>query len=76
MRDKDRVNPAGLQRIKDEIPRLRAKMAARGLTVADETITFLLARSHYASLLREHFPRSTHIRWVDFRMRTRNEPRS
>jgi hypothetical protein len=66
-----RNNPAGVQRIKEEIPRLRRKMAARGLNVADEAITFLLARSGYAPLLKAHFPRSIHISWVDFRTRAK-----
>jgi hypothetical protein len=65
---KVRDNRAGLQRIKDEIPRLRRKMTERKLNVPDEAITFLLARPYYKQTLKAHFPVSTWIRWIDFRM--------
>jgi hypothetical protein len=70
-----RNSKAGLQRIKDDIPNLRRKLRARGLVIADKRITFLRARRDYASLLKEHFPRSTHIDWKNFRVQPGNEER-
>ncbi len=62
-----RNHPPGLRRIVDEIPRFRARLAARKLAVEDSAITFLLARTTYRTILKAHFPESNLIRWIDFR---------
>lgn len=60
--------PAGVQRIVDEIPNVREKMAARRITVADEDIVFLLPRMSYLKHLKRAFPHSRYARWMDFRL--------
>ena len=59
----------GVQRIIDEIPRLREKMAAREIRVPDRGIVFLLARTNYLEHIRREFPDSQYVRWIDFRCR-------
>ena len=66
-----RNNPAGLMRIVSEIPLLRERLLARGITVDDTAIIFLLARRNYAANIRQEFPTSTLVRWIDFRIRGR-----
>ena len=65
---KVRGNPGGEQRIINDIPKLRNKIASRGIKVADEEIVFLLARTNYLKHIRNEFPNSKHIRWIHFRM--------
>jgi len=63
--------PDGVERIKKEIPKLRGKMAARGIDVADRDVVFLLPRMNYFKHLRRAFPDSKYIRWIDFRLSRR-----
>lgn len=65
---KVRGRPDGVQRIVEEIPRLREKMSARRISIADRDIVFLLARTDYLKEIRQEFPDSKHVRWIDFRM--------
>jgi len=65
---KVRGYPDGLRRIIEEIPNLRKKMAARGINVADKDVVFLLPRLSYLKHLRQAFPESNHVRWIDFRL--------
>jgi hypothetical protein len=57
----------GLSRIVSEIPRLRSKLAHRGISVADESIVFLLARRNYKRAIRDEFPNAKLIEWRHFR---------
>jgi hypothetical protein len=52
------------------IPSLRERIAARGITVDDEDIVFLLARLHYQKHLKQEFPQARFSRWKDYRMST------
>ena len=63
-----RDSPEGVQRIIEAIPKLRAKLKRRNIDIADERIIFLLARKNYQKWIREAYPESTRIRWMDFRM--------
>ena len=60
--------PDGVQRIIDEISNLRKKMAARGITVADRDVVFLLPRMSYLKYLKRAFPESKYVRWKEFRL--------
>jgi len=57
-----------LDRIIEEIPRLRNKMASRKISVAENDIIFLLARRNYLKYIREEFPTAKYFRWIDFRL--------
>jgi len=50
------------------IPKLKAKILKLNIDIEEEKITFLLARQHYKSELRNEFPKSRLISWKDFRM--------
>lgn len=60
----------GLRRIIESIPTLRAKFERRNIDVSDECIVFLLARTNYRKWIRQAFPKSSLVRWIDFRMGT------
>jgi hypothetical protein len=64
---KVRGSPEGLRQVIEAIPILRAKLARRNIEVADENMVFLLARNSYRAKIRQEFPRSQLVRWVDFR---------
>jgi len=68
--------PDGVQRVKEEIPKLRSKMSKRNIQVADENIIFLLARTDYTGEVRNAFPDAQHIRWKEFRISTAAEQAS
>ncbi len=65
-----RDSPEGVQRIIQSIPELRAKLEYRNIDIADDQIVFLLARKNYQKWIREAFPESNRVRWIDFRMGT------
>jgi hypothetical protein len=68
--------PEGVERIKVEIPRLRATLDGRGLAVPEESMVFLLARGNYTAQIRQSFPRAARVRWIDFRLNCEPGPRS
>jgi len=53
-----------------KIPFLKEKIESRGLVIEEENWIFLLARNSYKKHLKKHYPLSTKIRWIDFRMDT------
>ncbi len=63
-----RRNPEGLERIIEEIPKLRGKMADREIHVPESNVIFLLARNNYRKHIRREFPQARTICWIDFRM--------
>lgn len=65
---KVRNNLVGIQKITDEIPQLRRKLAARNIEIADSNIVFLLARGNYQKQIKAVFPDSKQIRWIKFRL--------
>lgn len=65
-----RASPEGVRRIVDAIPKLPAKLKHRNIDIADERIIFLLARKNYQKWIREVFPKSNRVRWIDFRLET------
>lgn len=65
---KVRNDPDGLARVVEAIPRLRGKLIQRDIALADECIVFLLARNNYRRHLRQAFPTSTMVSWLDFRL--------
>lgn len=65
-----RGSQEGVQRIVEAIPKLRARLERRNIDINDERIIFLLARKDYQKSIREAFPKSSLIRWKDFRMGT------
>lgn len=65
-----RGSEEGIRRVIAAIPHLRSKLRRRDIQVEDERVAFLLARGSYKRWLRDAFPRSTLIRWIDFRMGT------
>jgi hypothetical protein len=60
--------PEGVEQIKKEILSLRDKMARRRINVPDKGIVFLLPRTHYLKQLKQEFPKSRFVPWIDFRM--------
>jgi hypothetical protein len=65
---KVRGSEKGLQRIISGIPNLRNKIVSRGIEIQDKDIIFLLARNIYKKQIRNEFPNSRLISWIDFRM--------
>ncbi|MBI5026434.1 MAG: hypothetical protein HZC12_06870 [Nitrospirae bacterium] len=65
---KVRGNSNGIQRLIKEIPKLRTKMKKRKINIEDKDIVFLLARKNYLKNIKQEFPISKYIRWIDFRM--------
>jgi len=57
-----------LERIVNEISKLRNKMRLRNISIKDEDIIFLLPRKNYLKHLKGEFPNSKYFRWIDFRM--------
>ena len=68
IRDEGGINQKTLDYVISKIPQLRKRIRARGITLPDENITFLLARNNYKKQLQEEFPHSRLIRWIDFRL--------
>jgi len=56
-----------LEKLKDEIPKLRGKMKKKKVNVQDKNITFLLARNDYKKEIKQMFPESKLIFWKKFR---------
>ena len=65
-----RGSPEGVRRIIEAVPKLRAKLVRRNIVIDDERIIFLLARKGYQKRIRDAFPKSSLVRWKDFRMGT------
>lgn len=65
-----RGSPEGVRRIIEAIPKLRAKLERRNIDIDDEHIVFLLARKDYQKWISQAFPKSSLVRWIDFRMGT------
>jgi hypothetical protein len=63
-----RGSSEGIERIIEAIPKLRAKLARRNIDISDERVVFLLARGNYRKWIREAFPKSSLVPWIDFRM--------
>jgi hypothetical protein len=68
IRDKEGINQKNLAYLINKIQQLRRRIRARGITISEENITFLLARKNYKKQLHEEFPHSRLIRWIDFRL--------
>jgi hypothetical protein len=64
---KVRDSTEGVRQIVEAIPLLRGKMKSRNIEIKDGRITFLLARNDYRRHIRQEFPRSRTVPWVDFR---------
>ena len=64
---KVRGSEEGLCRIIHEIPHLRSKLKDRGITIAEESMVFLLARRNYKSHIRCEFPAAQCFTWKKFR---------
>lgn len=67
---KVRHDEANLEIIKEHIPKLRAKMRERNIFIDEKNMIFLLARNSYKSLIRQYYPNSKAIPWIDFRMQS------
>jgi hypothetical protein len=52
-----------------KIPDFRNKIKLMDITLEEENWIFLLARSSYKKKLKEEFPLSRRIRWIDFRLK-------
>lgn len=63
-----RNNPAGIQRIISDIPKLRNKLIARNIKIEENNMIFLLPRPDYLPEIKSEFPNSRYIKWKDFRM--------
>ena len=57
----------GVQQIREAIMVFRDKLKRRNIEVAEENIVFLLARTSYRATIRQTFPWSRLVPWIDFR---------
>lgn len=53
----------------EAIDNLRDKIKDRKINVDDENIIFLLPRLDFKKCLKNKFPKSNYIRWIDFRLK-------
>jgi len=58
-------NPAGINKISNNLPSLKKRIAE--LNINERDVTFLLARNDYASKVRTLFPNSIKTTWSKFR---------
>ena len=70
---RDRKSPSGINEknltiLKNSIPSLKQKISQKGIDINEQSIIFLLPRTHYRKQLKKHFPSSKLVRWKDFRM--------
>ena len=73
LRITDRSSPKGINKENQDIlismiPKLKEKIKNRGISISEDKIIFLLARSSYKNELKKEFPKAKFVRWVDFRM--------
>ena len=68
IRETGGINQRNLDRLIAEIHKLRDKIKSRGILIEDDKIIFLLPRLHYKRHLIDEFPKSKHVRWIDFRL--------
>lgn len=64
---KVRNSELGLLRIISEIPNLASKLTKSSITVAQESMVFLLARRNYVTHIRREFPEAKRFTWKEFR---------
>lgn len=65
-----RGSQEGLEKIIEEIPKLRGKLKKGKIDIVEDKMIFLLARNNYKAQIREEFSNAHFIRWIDFRMST------
>ncbi|HNV94754.1 MAG TPA: hypothetical protein PKI84_06810 [Methanofastidiosum sp.] len=70
---RDRSFPNGVNKknydiLISKIPKLKDKIHDRGISVPEDRIIFLLARTIYKKELVKEFPNSKFFRWIDFRL--------
>jgi hypothetical protein len=63
------INQRNLKILTNEIPLLKHKIIERIGEVVETNITFLLARKHYTTLLKQYFPIANYCSWIDFRIK-------
>ena len=68
IRGKNGIIKENLDRIIDQIPKLRNKITSRNISIKDRDTIFLLPRSHYLKHLEREFPNATYVKWIDFRL--------
>jgi len=70
---RDRSSPDGVNKknydiLISRIPKLKDKIYGRGISIPEDRIIFLLARTCYKKELVKEFPNSKFFRWIDFRL--------
>ena len=63
------VNPTELQKVIDAIPKLKDHLNSRGILFNETRTTFLLARNKYTKQIRQSYPKTHKMAWIDFRLR-------
>lgn len=53
----------------NQLPNLRKKITLWNIDTPEENWIFLLARTSYKKYINIHFPKSSKVRWIDFRMK-------
>lgn len=64
----DGINKENYDRLISSIPELRDKIKDRGISISEDRIVFLLARTSYEKDLKREFPNAQYFRWIDFRL--------
>ena len=65
---KNGINGDNYDLLISSIPGLRDKIKDRGISISEDMIVFLLARTSYEKELKREFPNAKFVRWIDFRL--------
>ena len=64
----DGINKENYDLLISNIYRLKDKIKERGISLSEDRIIFLLARTTYDKELKREFPNAQYFRWIDFRL--------